>query len=168
MAFKARYSAEQKEAIAEAVGVFGYNAKQLVAAARDGTLPGKGATVKPFDLKGSYAAYLATEERKRRRALEVAGTDPGDVIREGIGRLVQAWEHDVAAATVRRGKNKATPGQLRDLAAAGREIRKLAAELHPKPSGRAKPAAAEEPSGDDIGGTVSFIDALAAGQRPSA
>lgn len=129
MPFRAKWSAEHKQAIEQAVLAHGYSVPQAHEAAITGTLPGIGQRLEPIPIGKSTVALYAQDARRRARHLEEVSADPATVLHDQAVTLAVNFKRLVE----KRGKagTTMTAADLIELAKAGREVHSLIRALDP-------------------------------------
>lgn len=156
-AFKRRHPIEYEQACAAAMLDHGMSAPEAHRAMCAGELPGIGSDLAAYS--GAPVATVAqwgTQARRRRRAEEIARSDPAEVLGETIGVLVSIHRAEldrVRLAASRPGANsEKIAGRLGALAKAGREIAALARVVQAPASREPDKAPAQDggQGGDDF------------------
>lgn len=162
MAFKARYTQEQKRAIVAAQVDHQCTAKRTVELAAAGQLPGIGHGLAPFEIPLTTARTYAGTARRRRRATEVAASDPTEILRRGLATLATDWHRATEHHHRQTARGKHDPDQTARLAKAGREIDQLARGLNRATPHSPAAAPATTPNGQppDAGAGPDFIGTL--------
>lgn len=159
MAFRAKYSAEQRAAAVRAVLEYQLSYREASRRAHRGELPGAPDDLPAFDMGPEYLGDLVRAEKQRRGVQERAASSPEEIMRETLGVLAERLDREVRKLQKRR---RVTGDEITGLAKAGREVASLARAVHGLPQPRVGGPKPREngasASGDD------FIGALAAGE----
>jgi hypothetical protein len=154
MAFRAKFSDAQREALVRAALDYGLSARRAAILATRGELPGADPDLPAFAMTYEYAAQLVREERNRRGAREAAASTPETIMRQTLGMLAMRLEEQVRRLERRR--KPPTPSEIGELARAGKEIASLARAVHGLPAERAPKAEknGEAPADSDLIGAL--------------
>jgi hypothetical protein len=162
--FQRKYDRGEIAAAVSAVLDSGLKAEEAVAAAAAGALPGRGQGLPPFEINVHTLKSYLTDERRRRRAIEVAGMAPALALDRATGELVAMIDRELERCRGLQAKGRLRAADVREVAAAAREVGKLVRELPPRAStpgetGNGKRSKEGDAGQDGSGGD--FIGALA-------
>ena len=162
--FQRLYSPEQVSAAVSVVLDHGYKPEAACDAAAAGRLPGRYSEIPAFSMNvHTLKSYVVTERRRRRQA-EVAGMAPGLALDRAAGELVSILDRELERIRGLQAKGKMRATDVREVAAAAREVGKLVRELPPRVAGPDGPdtgkGAGKGKTQPEVGEPGDFIGAL--------
>jgi hypothetical protein len=162
--FQRKYDPKNIAALVSVVLDHGYRAEDACEAAAAGNLPGRYADLPAFDMNAATLKSYVLKERRRRRVAEVAGAAPREALQRASGELVALLDREVERLRGKQAKQGAIrAADIREVAAAAREVGKLIREL---PPGTMPGAEGRDPTGKPRAtkptpGEGGFLEALA-------
>lgn len=126
MAFRAKWSDEQRDAIRKAAMEHGKTAPEVTRLAHGGGLPvgvPEDAKLPPFDIPASTVADLISRARRDAKAADRATRDPNVVMAETVGTLQAMLAREVERARRAQSQKRGDmPERIAKLARAAREV----------------------------------------------
>lgn len=163
MTFTERWTQDQRDAVIAAALDHKLTAPRVAEMAAAGTLPGPGAVLEPFAMPLGTVRSVVGDERRERKAREVAAMAPNEVLGDIVGTLAAELRRQTQLFKSRSARGKAGPREMRELAAAARELVALVRAVQPPASSpaRKRPGAQRDGAGD-------FLEQLAADEQRAA
>lgn len=155
MGFRAKYSAEQNEAIIGVQLDDGMTAADAVAAAAAGELEHGGKRLAPFAMPWRTARDKASEARRARRLVAAASVGADAQMDTADARIVALLNTQITKAERAHRSGRLTPEMVTSLARAKREVSAMLRGAGGKTQSASAPAKTDEP--DLVGGLAAVL-----------